>query len=87
MFVRDTHSLSSLQTKLKLLERRHILDVLFGMMFQVLGVGTSIEGFSHFLHMLSTYLESEWEQASKEVAEGVKEVFPTASSTASAKFV
>jgi hypothetical protein len=74
MFVRDAQNLSSLQTRLTLLERRHILDVLFGMMFQVLGVGTSIEGFSHFLHMLSTYLESEWEQASKEVAEAVKEM-------------
>ena len=37
------------------------------MIFQVLGVGSDIEGVSQFLHLLSLYLETEWEEASNKV--------------------
>ena len=75
LFQRETHNLSDLQTKLTLLERRHVVDVLLGMIFQVLGVGSCCaDDLSQFLNMISYFLESEWDQSSREVAGGVKDV-------------
>jgi hypothetical protein len=41
-----------------------VLDILLGMIFQVLGVGSNIDSVSHFMHLLSQFLEAEWEAAS-----------------------
>ena len=48
------------------------MDVVLGMIFQVLGLGETEEGLSQFLHLISCYLEAEWELASKEVSAGVQ---------------
>lgn len=48
------------------------MDVVLGMLFQVLGLGATQEGLSQFLHLISCYLEAEWEQASKEVSAGLQ---------------
>jgi hypothetical protein len=66
-------SLSELRT-LTILERRHIVDVLGGMIFEVLGSGPTQDCLAHFLHFLSNYLELEWEEASVEVQAGALEV-------------
>ena len=67
LFQRDFGSLIGLRSQPTVLERRHTVDVLLGMIFQILGAGSSVDGLSQFLHMLSYYLELEWDQAAKEV--------------------
>lgn len=47
-------------------ERCHAIDVYLGMVFQILAVGSNLDGFSQFLHMMSYYLELEWSAASQE---------------------
>ena len=56
---------------LTIAEKRHVVDVLLAMLLQVLGSGlTSYDNFSHLLHLISNYLEAEWEEASREVSTG-----------------
>lgn len=50
-------------------ERRHISDVLVGMIFQVLGSGTFPRDLSPFLDLLSFCLDSEWDESSQEMGE------------------
>lgn len=61
-----------MNTSLAVFECRHVVDVVLGMIFQVLGLGETEEGLSQFLHLISCYLEAEWELASKEVSAGVQ---------------
>jgi hypothetical protein len=56
-------------------ERHHVIDIYFGMIFQLLSAGSNVDGFSQFIHILSHYLEVEWGQASQEISmegDGIK---------------
>lgn len=70
LFARDIRNAKELNSPLSTLERRNISEILQGMMFQVLSVGSTGEEISMVINTLSNYLEAEWEQASGNIAEG-----------------
>jgi hypothetical protein len=47
-------------------ERRHFCDILFGMIFEILGAGTFPRDLSPFLNLMSFCLDSEWDESSQE---------------------
>lgn len=54
---------------LSLPERRHICDIVLGMIFEILGSGTTPRHLSPFLDLLSYCLDSEWDESSQEMGE------------------
>jgi hypothetical protein len=66
LFTRDIGSIVALNSSLTILEQRHVVDVLLGMMLQVLGSGLTYDSLPQLMHLVSTYLEAEWGEASKE---------------------
>eukprot|EP00980_Cylindrotheca_fusiformis_P005609 scaffold1184_cov132-Cylindrotheca_fusiformis.AAC.30 len=57
---------NKIRTKLSIEERRHAVDIYLGMVFQTIAAGSNSDGVSQFLHMISYYLELEWNAASQE---------------------
>jgi hypothetical protein len=72
MFDRNIQNLDDLRSYLSPSERWHLCEILFAILFQVLAVGSTADEVSFVVDTLSHYLESEWEIASKEVADGVE---------------
>ncbi len=51
-------------------ERHHVIDIIIGIIFGVISVGTSVEQISPLLHFISHNLDAEWETASLQVKDG-----------------
>ncbi|CAB9514210.1 Lipopolysaccharide-responsive and beige-like anchor protein [Seminavis robusta] len=57
------------QDSFNISERHHVCDVLFGIVFEVLGSETVPRDLSPFLNLLSFCLDSEWDESSQELGE------------------
>lgn len=60
-----------MQATLTIKERHSCIDIMLALVFQIFLVGSRSDDVASLLHLLSKYLEYEWEEASKDVSEGV----------------
>lgn len=70
LFDRSVASDLKWNTRLTVMERHHIVDIIIGIIYGVVSVGTFVEQISPFLNFISHNLDIEWESASQHIKEG-----------------
>jgi hypothetical protein len=71
-FNTDSKRLADLRTSLTSQERHNCIDALLTMVLQMLLVRSTTYDIASLVHLLSKYLEYEWEEASRELSDGVR---------------